>query len=119
MEFLNRIELRGVVGRADINTYNTAQVCNFSVVVENSGIDRDGNSIVEPTWFNVTAWSGRPEIPDLYGIQKGCWIQVIGRLRVRKYVTQENEERTALDVLARKIQLLPREEIQMSPQRDW
>ena len=41
MEFLNRIELRGVVGRADINSNNGHHVCNFSVVTENTAVDRE------------------------------------------------------------------------------
>ena len=41
MEFLNRIELKGVVGRAEVNSFNNSQVCNFSVVTEYSTIDKD------------------------------------------------------------------------------
>lgn len=119
MEFLNRITLRGVVGRADVNTVNATQVCNFSVVTEYSSVDREGNSVIDSTWWNVSAWAGRDGIPDLYAIQKGCWVQVVGRVRLRKYVNQDNEERSSLDVLARKVEILPREELQMSPQLDY
>ena len=42
-----------------------------------------------------------------------------GRIRVRRYTTQENEERTALDVVARKVVVLPREDVSMQPQRDY
>jgi single-strand DNA-binding protein len=119
MEFLNRIKLRGVVGRADVSAFNGAHVCNFSVVTEYSTRDREGNSAVEVTWFNVAAWEGRDVVEDLYGIQKGVWVEVTGRIRVRRYTTQENEERTALDVVARKVVVLPREDVSMQPQRDY
>lgn len=120
MEFLNRIELRGVVGRADMNAYNGHQVCNFSVITEASAMDREGNSIVEPTWFNVSAWDGVQGIDDLSKIQKGIWVNVIGRLRVRKYVSQDNEERTSLEIPARLVKIIPRENLdQMQPQRDY
>lgn len=121
MEFLNRIELRGVVGRADVNSYNGNQVCNFSVVTEASAYDRSGNSTVEPTWFNVSAWSGVKGIEDLGQIQKGMWIHVVGRLRVRKYVTQENEERSSIEIPARLVEIIPRGEDRepMQPQRDY
>lgn len=120
MEFLNRIELRGVVGRADVNAYNGSRVCNFSVVTEYSIRDREGNPGAETTWFNVSAWEGR-DFPDFSFIQKGVWIKVIGRIRVRKYVTQDNEERSVLEVVARKVELVPREDgdTQVQPQRDW
>jgi single-strand DNA-binding protein len=119
MEFLNRIELRGVVGRADVNLYNASQVCNFSVVTENTAVDKEGNSVLESTWFNVTAWGGRPGIPDLYSIQRGGWVRVIGRVRIRRYTNQENEERVSMDILARKVEILPREDDPMAPQRDY
>ena len=86
MEFLNRIELKGVVGRADVNSFNGNHVCNFSVVTEASAVDREGNSTVEPTWFNVSAWGGREGVADIHTIQKGVWVEVTGRLRTRKYI---------------------------------
>ena len=113
MEFLNRIELRGVVGRAEVNTVGNSRVCNFSVVTEYSGME------LETTWFNVSAWGSREVMPDLNTIQKGCWVYVTGRLRLRRYTTQDNEERTSLDVMARTVKVLPREEDPLQPQRDY
>ena len=118
MEFLNRIELKGVVGRAEVNSFNNSQVCNFSVVTEYSTIDKDRNAIIETSWFNVSAWAGRDTIADLYSIQKGAWVHVIGRQRARKYTAQNGEERTTMDVVAHTVKLLQREENQMQPQRD-
>ncbi|MCR4843971.1 MAG: single-stranded DNA-binding protein [Bacteroidales bacterium] len=119
MEFLNKLELRGVVGRADVNTYNGSHVCNFSVVTEASALDREGNSVVEPTWFNVTAWNSIPGLQSLDQVQKGLWVHVIGRLRIRKYTTAEGEERTSSDVLARRIEIIPREDMGMQPERNY
>ncbi|MBO4264436.1 MAG: single-stranded DNA-binding protein [Bacteroidales bacterium] len=119
MEFQNRIELRGIIGRADVNTFNSNRVCNFSVVTECSAVDRDGNSAVETTWFNVSAWNGVDGLRDLSELQKGAWVRVVGRLRVRKYTNQENEERSSTDILARFVELLPKEDLRMQPQRDY
>ena len=105
-------------GRAEINSFNNSQVCNFSVVTEYSTIDKERNSIVETCWFNCSAWSGRDSIIDLYSIQKGSWVHVIGRTRMRKYTTQSGEERTAMDVIATMVELLQKEESPMQPQRD-
>ena len=119
MEFLNRIELRGVVGRADVNVVNGSHVCNFSVVTEYSTRDKEGNPIMDIVWFNVAAWEGREQIKDVFQIQKGMWVEVTGRVRIRRYMTQENEERTVMDVVARKVKVLQREDDQMQPQRDY
>ena len=120
MEFLNKIELKGVVGRAEMNSFNNSQVCNFSVVTEYSTVDKVRNSIIETAWFNVSAWSGRNDIKDLYNLQKGSWVHVTGRIRVRKYTTQTGEERSAMDVIASKVELLQKEEdaSSMQPQKD-
>jgi len=118
MEFINRLELRGIVGRADVSSFNNSQVCNFSVVTDYSTVDREGNSAIDSTWFNVAAWSGRPGIPDLSTIQKGSWVEVVGRVRVRRYMTQDNEERSSLDVIAREVRVLQRDTERMQPQRD-
>lgn len=115
---MNEIRLRGVVGRAEINSYNERQVCNFSVVTEYSTVDREGNSAIDTTWFNVSAWSGREGIPDLYSIQKGAWVELSGRVRIRRYTTQENEERTVSEVIAYSVQLIQRENERMQPQRN-
>lgn len=118
MEFLNRIEIRGVVGRSEINTFNDFQVCNFSVVTEYSTRDREGNPDIDVAWFNVSAWQG-PSMADFYEIQKGAWVKVVGRVRMKKYTTQDNEERQIMDVLARSVELIPRENERLQPQRDW
>ncbi|MBO4635442.1 MAG: single-stranded DNA-binding protein [Bacteroidales bacterium] len=116
---MNRIVLRGVVGRADVNAFNGSRVCNFSVVTEYSTKDKEGNSAMDTTWFNVSAWEGHDALPDLSLISKGVWVEVIGRIRLRRYTTQENEERTALDVIARSVKILPKEDLHMQPQRDY
>ncbi len=117
MEFLNRIDLRGVVGRSEVNTYNGSQVCNFSVVTEYSTASQ-GASAIETTWFNVSAWGPRDGIAPFVLIQKGCWVEVRGRIRLRKYTSQSGEERTAMDILAREVKVLTKEDDPMQPQRD-
>ena len=46
-------------------------------------------------------------------------MEVTGRLRNRKYTTQNGEERYTTEIVARKVKLVPREEEPMQPQRDW
>ena len=121
MEFLNKIEVRGVVGRADHNTYNGMRVSNFSVVTEASVKDKENGSVIEPTWFNVSAWDGVKGGEDFARVKKGDWVHVTGRLRLRKYTNQEQEERSSLDIQARLVEILSREgeeDPTMQPQRD-
>ena len=61
MEFLNKIELRGIVGQSSLNRVGDSQVCRFSLVTEYSYKDRGNNPVVDVTWFNITAWEGKAE----------------------------------------------------------
>jgi len=119
MDFLNKIDLRGVVGRGEINSYNNSRVCNFSLVTEYSSRDREGNVSIETMWFNVSIWDSldNPQLP-LEQVVKGAWVQVSGRLRLRRYTTVENEDRYSLDVLARDVRIVPRDDPHMQPQRN-
>ncbi|MBO4340260.1 MAG: single-stranded DNA-binding protein [Bacteroidales bacterium] len=118
---MNKIELRGVVGRAEISNYNNSRVCNFSVVTERSTRDGSGNSAVETTWFNVSVWDSvdNPKLP-LENIVKGSWVEVTGRLRMRPYTTAEQEYRLSLEVSAWDVKTLSKEgqDPHMQPQRD-
>ena len=121
MEFINKIELRGVVGRADVNSYNGNRVINFTLITEYSARDKEGNATTEATWFNISYWEGRdPSVPAevLDQIGKGSWVHLVGRLRTRNYTTVDNEEKTALDVIAQSIKLVERDDPFMQPQRD-
>ena len=120
MEFMNTIELRGVVGRAETGSYNGNRVCNFSVVTEYSSRDKEGHSSIETQWFNVSLWETRDtQKPEIDKLARGTWVRVIGRLRVRKYTTVDNEERSSLDVFARTVEIIPRDDTNMQPQRDY
>ena len=60
-------------------------------------------------------------LDDLTLIQKGGWVRVVGRLRVRKWVSQDNEERSSIEIPARLVEVIPRgEDLEpMQPQRDY
>ncbi|MBO4585072.1 MAG: single-stranded DNA-binding protein [Bacteroidales bacterium] len=117
---MNKIELRGIVGRSEIGSYNGNRVCNFSVVTEYSSRDKDGNSAIESQWFNVSLWETRDNPkPEMDKIMRGTWVHLYGRLRVRKYTTVDNEERSSLDIFANNVTVIDRDDISMQPQRDY
>jgi single-stranded DNA-binding protein len=114
MEFLNRMEIRGVVGRAEYSSVGNGRVARFSVVTDYN-YRRDGAPVTESTWFNIRAWEGR-SIPDLGQLAKGSWVHVIGRVRTYKYVTPDGEERTNWEVTATRVKILEPEDDMMQPQ---
>ena len=116
MEFLNRIELRGIVGTTSLNRVGNSEVCRFSIVTEYSYKDRDNNPVVDTTWFNVTAWDGQ-NMPDFRQIGKGSIVQVNGRVRTFKYTMADGAERSGWEILARRITILAPDDDPVQPQR--
>lgn len=111
MEFLNKVEIQGVVGRVEVSSYNGRSVCNFMVVTEAVFSDRNGNSVVESTWWNLTAWDGGLSASscNIFELRKGQWVHAIGQLRARKYVDGAGCERMAQDVIVRSLEILSQE----------
>ena len=116
MEYLNRIELRGIVGSVALNRVGEAEVCRFSLVTEYSYKDRDNNPVVDTTWFNVTAWQGK-NIPDLRQIGKGAIVQVAGRVRTFRFTMADGAERSGWEILARRVSILAPDDDPVQPQR--
>lgn len=105
MEFLNRIELTGVVGRIHRQTVADQIVANFSLVTEYGFRDKGGYSVVETTWHNVAAWKSN-NISCLDAINRGSHVHVIGRLRTRRYTDSNGESRISFDVVATSVDVL-------------
>ena len=102
MEFLNKIELRGIVGQSSLNRVGDSQVCRFS--------------IVDVTWFNITAWEGK-NMPELHLIGKGVIVQVAGRVRTFRFTMADGAERSGWEILARRVTILPSDDDPVQPQR--
>lgn len=103
MEQLNRIELRGKVGNLRLATVGESRVINFSLATNIAYKGKDGQGVVETTWHNVVAWSGR-NMPDFDKIQKGTSLYILGRIRNTSYTGQDGVERQSYEVLARKME---------------
>ena len=104
MEFLNRIELAGVVGTIRKQTFSGRNVANFSLVTEYSYKDKNDCAVVETTWYNVVAWQNDEMPLDL--IEKGTHVCVQGRLRCRRYTGENGETKTFYEVIATSVNIL-------------
>lgn len=106
METLNRIELRGMVGAVRTRQIQGQYVVNFSLATEYSyKPDKDRDWVKETTWHNITWWSKSEQ----HAIMKGVPVHVIGRLRSRKYIGQDNVERPVMEVIASNVAVLVRD----------
>lgn len=100
MEFLNKVELKGVVGRTYSKEYVPNKTChNFSLVTEHA--NKEQNTI-EVTWWNCLAWSDKT--PNVTKVEKGDKVHLIGRLRQRKYIDQDQREIHTYDVVVQSVE---------------
>ena len=102
MEQLNKIELKGNVGNIRITDVGENKVARFSLATNFVYKGREGDAVIETTWHNVVAWSGR-NMPDFSKIGKGTPLYVCGRMWSSKYTGADGQERTAYEVIANKI----------------
>lgn len=98
---LNEIILQGrLTETPELKTTNSGKsVTSFSLAVERD-FSTDGNK--ETDFINIVAWNKTAEFVAKY-FAKGKQMVVKGSLQVRKYQTQNGENRYATEVLAEKV----------------
>ena len=105
MDYINRIELQGIVGNSRLMTVGTNEVVRFNLATSYFYEAGNGHVHEETVWHSVSAWDG-DGMPDLAEITKGTWINVVGRLRQNRYTTNEGEEWVFYEVLASEVRIL-------------
>lgn len=106
MEYINRIEIRGKVGKVDITTVGRYRCSRMSVMTNYLFNDLAGNNLTETTWFTVTAWDDNPQVKDAFEAGEGDAIHIIGRVRINRYVAPDGSERTAVEVIAQSVKIV-------------
>lgn len=104
MEMLNRIQLRGFVGTCRITSVADTRVARVSVATDHCFKDRSGNSVIETTWHNVTAWE--KEGINLDNIGRGDMVEVTGRIRINRYTNSDGVTCQTAEVLANELKVL-------------
>ena len=106
MDFINRIELQGVVGVSRLANCGGATACTFSLAIEYAYKGQDGGIIIDTLWIQVCAYGPKPGWPNLQQIQKGSKVFVHGRLRAKRYCDDNGIDRTVYEVVAQDLNLL-------------
>ena len=110
MEFLNKIEIQGIVGNASSSKVGESEVVRFSVVTEYCYKDRNGGAVIDATWFNVTAWrrsdGENKRVVDFSQLGKGVKVNVKGRIRTSRYTDSNGIDRTVWEVVASDVNVI-------------
>ena len=105
MEYLNRIELTGIVGSVRHIELSSRRCARLALVTNYSYKAEDGAEVIESTWHNIMAFSSE-KITCLENIAKGSRIHLVGRLVSRRYIGQDGCERLSFEVRASRMELL-------------
>lgn len=89
MEFLNKIELRGVVANVSLNKMGSDTIIRFSVVTETAHSDNGNAVCIETNWFNCVTWESK--FATATELKKGTPVHLTGRIHS---VTYTNERGT-------------------------
>ena len=106
MEFLNRIELQGIVGMVKITPVGDTRVARFSVCTETTYKGTEG-IVIDCTWFQITAWEGE-KITCLDQIEKGKVAHLQGRVRMQRYTDCNGIERQIWEVVCQTLEISER-----------
>jgi single-strand DNA-binding protein len=102
---LNKIQLIGNLGRDPEMRFTPSgkPVTEFTLAVNRR---RRGEGEAEETdWFRIICWDRLAEIADQF-LSRGTKIFVEGRLQIRRYTSNDGQERTAIEVVANDLLIL-------------
>jgi len=108
---VNKVILIGNVGKDPIirNVNDNTPVANFTLATNEIYKDSQGNTQKNTEWHNIVAWRNLAQLAEKF-IRKGSQIYVEGRIKSRTYTDKDNQQRTIVEILADKIQLLGKKE---------
>ena len=98
-EFLNAVEIKGIVGRVTRTQVGETTFVNFSVVTEYTYTGKEGTTMIETTWFNCVSFKNIP-------IDKGDYVHCLGHFRARRYTDNSGVERISYEVVANSVTVL-------------
>ena len=109
MEFLNKVELNGIVGNVRVQTYDDNVMARIQILTDYAYTAQDGTLIVDTSWHQVIAWEGK-KIQGLNRIAKGAKLHVVGRIRYQHYTGVDGVDRTSTEILANEVNIIEDDE---------
>lgn len=104
MEFINKVEIQGVVNKANVTDCQGKKQAKLSVVTERVYRDKNGTATLELKWWLVRAVEGY-SCTDLDKIVHGSVIHVKGFAQDVKYVGEDGQEKTMTTIVAKFIEI--------------
>ena len=105
MQYINKIEIQGIVGSIRSNTLYNDTVYTMSVETTTMYRSKENQPIAETMWHIVVVWASTTST-DLSKVEKGTPVRVVGRLRTTKYTDTNGVERMYNEVIASEFEII-------------
>ena len=106
IEMINKVLLRGVVGYANVTVIGTKKHVKFALCTQYLYKNKSGESIMEITWTNISAFEDQVTVGDIDSIDKGKAVKVEGRLRQISYVNEYGDTIRSYEVIAHDVKII-------------
>lgn len=107
MASVNKVILVGNLGKdPDFKQFETGSLCNVSLATTLVSKDKTTNEKREETeWHSLVFYNRLAEIVNTY-LKKGASIYVEGRLRTRKWQTEDGQDKYRTEIVVETMQML-------------
>lgn len=100
LQFMNKVELCGIVGFARQSKVSDIVITNFTLATTSVTKNTNKDAVCETTWHNVTYFSS-----EALEIEKGNVVSVIGRIRNNNYTDSDGVRRYSTDICASHVEV--------------
>lgn len=100
MEQLNKVELKGFVGRAYTKPIGDAMVTRFAVAT-NYTYESNGSPVVETTWHSCVSFDKKAA-----ELKKGDNVHLFGRIRQQRFMDSNGQDRVVYEILVNNLEIL-------------
>lgn len=103
----NKVQLIGRLGQnPEIFNFNDGnRMAKFSLAIDESYKDNQGNKIEKTNWFNVVVRGGLVKVAENF-LEKGKEIAIEGKLNNRSYEDKEGTKRYFTEVICNELLML-------------
>ena len=102
---MQQIQIIGTLGNdAEVKDLQNNQVIEFSVAVNETWVDKDGQKQTKTTWFNCAKWGNNTNVAQY--IKKGDKIYVSGKSNNRAYLKNDGSAEVVNGITVSEIELL-------------
>jgi len=105
MEFLNKIELVGLVHQVKPITLETVEMVKFTMATNYAYRNKQGLPVVETTWHTILV-QDTEKLPASNKLEKNAVVKVAGRIHTSTYTDQYGCSRFNTEIIASALEVL-------------